>query len=1348
MAFIKSHSNYVLRKNHQSVSDGTIWERDITTIGGVNQFAPGQTPIYKSSNFIITVRSDNKIANQYNTSKWEENGSGDVWTMQTVSGLSSELNGQNDTQIVLKQDYYDLRDFAYYGSLSELMRASITDIISRFPGELYITDKNAYYTSSITEDFESIEQRIQLGIVPVESAYKISHNGWELTSSTENTLSSLKYVDNPFSIDIHSVKKPQDANALKFFTNLGYKNYQIIRDNSESGKTIEQYQTQIIIKRLRYLSHLDEAYHSYRLYYTIMRDAIQNYWENNDGVLWSITLDENGKAKEDKANYDRLSQWISTEVVKEYQKIKNLYWIEKALDNGCELVDGDYSTLKECEEALKDLNSNPETSGDTYYIKSGKEELNPLNYILVTENICQGYCAAITQIDGIKIEAWIGDNGEIVYLSDESNSNIHIRPINSYWTEFYNSCDSFEKLLINPKTTPKYQATFSVIQENENGYFQEVQSFVFPKSFGDYNIDASTYGYSDYTTQLADIGAYYDERFSDNLYRSMTHEAIKNFDWTYTREFNVGDDEEYKEGGEKIQKALRLFAREFDEILIYINNIKNVNTVTYDEKNNLPDYFLTDALSNKGWDVKLIYPYSLSEYITNDDGTKEYINSYILEEQLENKHGNNYITRLFNQDSTREVIPYSKNNIDEALQDGYFIVCDSSSATGQLCEYKGSPYFYKTATENETTYYDESISTLKNRIKSYTSEKKYTFFDINNSFLRRMIINSNHIWRHKGTIEGVEMILSMFGLHSKKWVDSLNSKKKECKKYHIDYNITEYTSFTPPIEETWDAVHQMYRIDWINSTKAIVYDYRSVSNYTQYGASTDYITYQGLPVVYRDDNNMFLKPTPSGQVSTSSATEAFKDINLNNSPVRKRYLYPNFNSDEQIDGNMYFQMNGGWLAKTVSNDEAKYNFQYDLNNNIAYTYFNSNYTEGDNEYLYLETLRNIKRVETLNELLATSINNVKKGSIYFVSNVDEKTAVINNALYPINEEYVSGDTYAYYISLVKNDEYISIGDDLFFSDTIAVYDINGIPTLYNIADKEQGFEVKAYVFPQKDIQFICQDSIWGTSDGQYVNGSAYGIDNFVILSAITSNDSSNYFILTDEYSPNRIATDYTKNGWLRLSIHDPNYIKVNTVTNYYNGNNPHNGNLRYDNGHEYFTYFKRLFKYSIDNGMFDERCYESFYHDLDTEISKYGFTNLIDNDESYKFYQPYLIPDSKIHYFGNYYDLQGQNVKYSNVMSNDEGFYNFIERDKYFIGENPYQNLSQDIKDKSDGVTNQIMNNKRITIDFYLHFPWHSKDGQEEVKYLDSIVMGYLTQMIPSTSILDVNYCYKSESND
>ena len=86
MAFIKSHSNYVLKSKHQNVNDGTIYERDITTIGGVNQFSKGMTPIYRSNNFIISVRNDTGSTNVYNNSKWEKSTSAStIWTLENVS---------------------------------------------------------------------------------------------------------------------------------------------------------------------------------------------------------------------------------------------------------------------------------------------------------------------------------------------------------------------------------------------------------------------------------------------------------------------------------------------------------------------------------------------------------------------------------------------------------------------------------------------------------------------------------------------------------------------------------------------------------------------------------------------------------------------------------------------------------------------------------------------------------------------------------------------------------------------------------------------------------------------------------------------------------------------------------------------------------------------------------------------------------------------------------------------------------------------------------------------------------------------------------------------------------------
>ena len=1243
MALIKSHSNYVLKKKHQEIQDGTIWERDITTIGGVNQFSPGQIPIYKSSNFIITVRNDGKIANQYNKVKWKENESGDTWTLETISGMTSEFEDQNDVKIVLKQDYYDFCDFAYYGSLAEMFRASINDVLSRFPGELYVTYEldssnnktpiNAYYTSGVTSDFEKVEESVILG----GSDYTI--------------------VSNPFGIDIHSLKKPTDAKVLKYFAGDGFKNYEIIDGDNENGTPI---------------------------------------------TSWESTPTE--------------------------------------------------------------------------------------------EKFCPGKKVADIKINGsIKIEAWVGDNNEIIYLSDDGNMNgIHVRPKEEFIVEFYNECDNFEKIILDRKTTPRYKATFSVIKENEKGYYRETEDFIFPTSYGKYNIDASSYGFNDYTIRLGEIGAYYDTLFTDNLYRSMTHEAIKNFDWTYTREFAYGDEEEYIHGGEKIQKALRIFAREFDEILTYINNIKNINRVTYDERNNVPDYFLIDEVENKGWDVCLVYPYDLEEYVKNDNGTKRYLDTgYTEQQQLDNKDGDDFFVRQFTQNTKKEVNPYSKKWIDE-YPEGYFITCDGNSP----CWYDGK-YGYVDADGKGTTFYDESSGKVANRIKTFSDERPYTYIDANNEFMRRMAINSVYIWRHKGTIEGLEMILGMFGFKSKRWVDRLpqNCVTKDIKP---DYEIIEYSSFTNRIEEKWDAVHQMYRIDWINSTKAIVYDYRSTSNYTKYGAPTDYVSYQGLPISYRYEylsaDKPYIKVSPLkydvDQEHTATESEAFKKINDNNNPVVRRYLYPNFNKEEQLDGNPYFQMDGGWLAKTVQNGEDGgeckiYNFQYDVDDNVSYTcYIPEGSDEGDeikdNHAIYKETVRNIKRVDNIAELISTPINTIKDGSIVYVSNVEHGVAIIDNEVFSIKYEYdTTDDKVLSYVSLKKNGEYIKIGDSKFFTSTIVVYNKDYTETLYNLSDKENGYEVKAYIKvtgndDNKTYDFICKANMDGT----------YTIDSFMILDEKVTTATTNYFIIDNSYYSDRLATDESNNGWRRLEETDPEYIRINTITNYYEGNNPHNGNMNYDSGHEYFTYFKRLFKNPIDEELFDERCYEAFYYDLDNEISEYGFKNLIHSNELIKQYFPYIsgLTDTKIHYFGSYYkagydtsDKEARKSASALTKCNKVSFYgdNEEKREKLekmyqdsicseitvkkyklndedeMISGTPYvaSNMKEIDEDKIDEITNQILNNKRITIKFYLHNEWHSNPGQCEVKYLDSVVMNYLSQMIPSTTIVDIQYIYNNANS-
>lgn len=1380
MAFIKTHSNYVLKKRHQEVSDGTIWERDITTIGGVNQFAPGQIPIYKSSNFIITVRNDGKVANQYNKTKWKENESGDTWTLEVISGMTSEFEDQNDVKIVLKQDYYDFRDFAYYGSLTEMFRASINDVLSRFPGELYAAydlsgetkiPLTAYYTSFVTDDSEKVEEKIPLG------------------------KESDTYVSNPFFVNIHSIKKPIDGKILKFFAEDGFKNYQIIEGDAESGTQITNWITRNFIKVVKKEEELDKLFGSDAFYYDWLKPQILSKYFNSEKTneIWWMENNNNDITEKSKykdttystpndvgsKGYDLLVdsfQSSSGEIRTKFIEYDNGYWVEK---NGvkCEPSAGTVYSSERSARNKRDQLASGDTA-NTYTVGHGAMCGDISCYVTTP---CKGYQAASVTANSLVIGAWIGDDDEIIYLTSQSNIDKHIRPLDKFIVEFYNECDNFEKIILDRKTTPKYKAIFSVIKDNERGYYREMEEFVFPTSYGGYNIDATTFGFTDYTTRLAEIGAYYDELFTDNLYRSMTHEAIKNFDWTYTREFYFGDEEEYKHGGEKIQKALRIFAREFDEILAYINNIKNINRVTYDERNNVPDYFLIDEVENKGWDVCLVYPYDLEEYVKNEDGTKRYLpTGYTEQQQLDNKDGDDFFVRQFSQNTKKEINPYSKKWIDD-YPEGYFISCCGED---QPCQYEGTIYRFKNASGMGSTYYDDCIefkgeSKIKNRIKSYSDERAYTYIDANNEFMRRMAINSVYIWRHKGTIEGIEMLLGMFGFKSKRWVDRLTNN---CINSAVtaDYEIEEYTSFTNRIEERWDAVHQMYRIDWINSTKAIVYDYRSTSNYTKYGAQqASYVSYQGLPVSYRYEEISggtppYIKVSPllpnAGQESTSNKDEAFKKAETNE-PVLRRYLYPNFNKEEQLDGNPYFQMMGGWLSKTVQASDANvYNFQYDVDDNIAYTCYvpeGEDSEDGiiDNHPIYKETVRNIKRVDTLGDLITIPIETLTDGTIYYVSNIDEKVAIINNQVYKIKYEYNpdSPDTPYRYVSLIKSDNYIKIGDDRFFDKTIHVYNKDGNDTTYNLEDKEYGYEVKAYI--QDDDSFICY-----ADEDKY-----YTIDSFIVFDAKVTSAATNYFIIDNTYYSDRISTNGDGNGWRILYPTDPEYIRINTIKNYYEGNNPHNGNMVYDSGHEYFTYYTRLFKHAIDNDLFDERCYESFYKDMDDEIVNTGFNKiwcgrdtLIHENEMITQYFPYIsgLTESKIHYFGTYYE-RDENAKMSGVTSAETvNFYGenqnkvdeltklyknlddkikvkkYILKDDKMIGGSPYSSQTGTI----DEITNQILNNKRLTIKFYLHEPWYTNRGQCELKYLDDIVMNYLTQMIPSTAIVEIKYITKTVS--
>ena len=180
----------------------------------------------------------------------------------------------------------------------------------------------------------------------------------------------------------------------------------------------------------------------------------------------------------------------------------------------------------------------------------------------------------ITINDKIVIEAYIYD-GEIVPLVNKKDKGIVIQPKKDFIENYFNNLQGFEKQLLTRKTTPLYSNIFVTPIEYNLGYLYYKRTYTWPSK--GYCIDITSTTYIDFLNKLSSMAEIYDELWTDNLWRRMTHEAIKNYDWTYTREFEDGEEQDNIDGGERMHKVLNIIGRVFDDVKRNIDLIKKAN---------------------------------------------------------------------------------------------------------------------------------------------------------------------------------------------------------------------------------------------------------------------------------------------------------------------------------------------------------------------------------------------------------------------------------------------------------------------------------------------------------------------------------------------------------------------------------------------------------------------------------------------------------------------------------------------------------------------------------------------------------------------------------------------------
>lgn len=437
-----------------------------------------------------------------------------------------------------------------------------------------------------------------------------------VTNPTRHTVS--KFIGSYFYDDVKDAKPQNNLTELNLYTND-------LRDFAYYGSTSELVQATI--------QHIIQTFPA-RI--TISEEKILNIecFKDDDGV-----------------------ELINENVVKEDIQNIDVFEYKKDSSDKPYLINNPFGVDLHHEDIILDEYSKPyryltydfknfEVSSDgktfkpieSYSVTIDYNEINKTQeYSLSRFNCIFNHCkvAEIKINEDIKINGYLFDN-ELKWGYE--NETLFIQPKQEVIDEYFNELQGLEKLLLRRDTKPLYYCrlatpviTNDIMQIVDRGYY-------FPHKDG--FIDITSNQFVSYINHLYDIANIWDETYTDNLYQRMTHESIKNYDWTFTKDYNNGDEEEFIDGGVRIEKLLHIYGRLFDDIKHHIDGIKyNVNN-TYDGYRNMPTAQLSDSLENHGWHVLSTIP--LLEVIKDENNQeasiKEFNNQVITDDFLIKKN--------------------------------------------------------------------------------------------------------------------------------------------------------------------------------------------------------------------------------------------------------------------------------------------------------------------------------------------------------------------------------------------------------------------------------------------------------------------------------------------------------------------------------------------------------------------------------------------------------------------------------------------------------------------------------------------------------------------------------------
>ena len=625
----KSHSNYVLRRKRQLTTKGAIYERDWMTVSEMDGFAPGTLPVYASGNFKMTINNDRNGKKKYSFSNWLLNDKGqETWDLTMIK--DEELKIKNE---LIKPNYSSILDFAYYGSGVELIRGSVNHIIKWYPAEIYTAGRTVKY-----------------------------FNGTDYIEITN-------VVENPFNIDVvSSYVRPEKVENPYRYMALSWDKYEVVDDDGIAYPILEWTPGTVIP---------EECYYNGSIVFSGATITIERNCDTpgsgsqsrecpNDNLTGRVLNAEKTVVDIPVGNcYPENGQTLYfpqlQRLVKEIHEYNNpSYSVPGYLDssnpnvawvpigNAQEGEDGDAEKFYDVR--LVKIEKNPtdreqtQVSGQDAWVWGGNGSATEETALVPFIGLEPREQQAPEGCDKIEFTG-VYANGQVYIRATNGGlpiTGLHIRLQKKYIDEIFDSFDDFEKVLLDRDSKPKYKAKFYTPIETDRGVITYERSYIWPVHIGGWNLDFESKTYETYLEGLLYIASYYDEYRTDNIWRSMTHETIKNFDWTTPRDTYVPEMDGHLIDTERMEAILRVGGRQFDDLKRYIENIKYTFNVSYDSKNNMPEKDMAKFLEMSGWEVKNVSPINdnslehVEDYpgryvrFTPEEANKEFLKRMIL----------------------------------------------------------------------------------------------------------------------------------------------------------------------------------------------------------------------------------------------------------------------------------------------------------------------------------------------------------------------------------------------------------------------------------------------------------------------------------------------------------------------------------------------------------------------------------------------------------------------------------------------------------------------------------------------------------------------------------------------